>query len=67
VGNGLTRDTDSIQQAVDRCDALGGGEVVFPGGTYLSGAVALRSNTTLRLAATAAILGSADFADYRLT
>lgn len=67
MGNGLTKDTDSIQQAVDRCGALGGGEVVFPAGTYLSGAVALRSNTTLRLAATATILGSADFADYPVT
>jgi polygalacturonase len=67
VGNGLTKDTDSIQQAIDRCSALAGGEVIFPAGTYLSGAVALRSNTTLRLTAGATILGSPDFADYPVT
>jgi polygalacturonase len=40
---------------------------LFPAGTYLSGAVALRSNTTLRLTANAAILGSPDFTDYPVT
>jgi polygalacturonase len=67
TGTGLAKDTDAIQQAIDRCGALGGGEVEFPAGTYLSGAVALRSNTTLRLTADATILGSPDFADYPVT
>ena len=49
-GTGVTKDTAAIQRAVDRCGVLGGGEVLFPPGTYLSGAIALRSNTTLRLA-----------------
>src|SRR6267378_3275413 len=55
TGNGLTKDTTAIQKALDRCGVLGGGEVLFPAGTYLSGAIALRSNTTLRLSEGAVI------------
>src|SRR6185503_1070321 len=67
TGNGVTKDTAAIQSALDRCGVLGGGEVLFPAGTYLSGAIALRSNTTLRFAEGAIISGSPDFADYPLT
>jgi polygalacturonase len=64
TGDGKTKDTGAIQQALDRCGVLGGGEVLVPAGEYLTGAIALRSNTTLRLEKDAAILGSPDFADY---
>jgi polygalacturonase len=67
VGDGKTKDTAAIQQAVDRCSVLGGCEVLVPAGEYLTGAVALRSNTTLRLERGATILGSPDFADYPVT
>jgi polygalacturonase len=67
TGDGTTKDTAAIQKAVDRCGVLGGGEVLFPAGTYLSGAIALRSNTTLRLTENAIITGSPDFADYPVT
>jgi polygalacturonase len=67
TGNGVTKDTVTIQKALDRCGVLGGGDVLFPAGTYLSGALALRSNTTLRLSAEAIISGSPDFADYPVT
>jgi hypothetical protein len=64
AGDGKTKDTGAIQQAIDRCGVLGGGEVLVPAGEYLTGAIALRSNTTLRLEKDAAILGSPEFADY---
>src|SRR5580658_10426646 len=64
VGDGRTKDTGAIQQAIDRCWVLGGGEVMVPAGEYLTGAVALRSGVVLRLDSDAAILGSPDFADY---
>jgi polygalacturonase len=67
VGDGRTKDTGAIQQAIDRCWVLGGGEVVVPAGEYLTGAVALRSGVVLRLDSDAAILGSPDFADYPVT
>lgn len=64
VGDGKTKDTAAIQQAIDRAYVLGGGEVVLPAGDYLTGAVALKSNTTLHLSKDATILGTADFTDY---
>jgi polygalacturonase len=67
AGDGKTKDTSAIQQAIDRCGVLGGGEVLVPAGEYLTGAIALRSNTVLRLEKDAAILGSPDFADYPIS
>jgi polygalacturonase len=64
IGDGITKDTIAIQQAIDRCSLLGGGEVLFPAGNYFTGALALRSNTLLRLEKDALILGTPDFADY---
>src|SRR5581483_2481525 len=63
-GDGTTKDTAAIQQAIDRCSVLGGGEVLVPAGNYLTGALELRSHTTLRLARDATIMGTPDFADY---
>src|ERR1022692_1840017 len=64
TGDGVTKDTAAIQQTIDRCWVFGGGEVLVPAGNYLTGALALKSNTLLRLDKDAAILGSPDFADY---
>ena len=64
LGDGKTKDTLSIQQAIDRCYVLGGGEVLFPAGNYLTGAIALKSNVIIRLEKEATILGTPDFADY---
>jgi polygalacturonase len=63
-GDGTTKDTTALQQAIDRCWVLGGGEVLVPAGEYLTGALALRSNTILRLLKDANIVGSPDLADY---
>jgi polygalacturonase len=67
TGDGKTKDTAAIQQAIDRCSVLNGGEVLVPAGEYLTGAIALRSNVLLRLENDAAILGTPDFADYPVT
>jgi hypothetical protein len=64
TGDGKTKDTGAIQQALDRCWALGGGEALVPPGNYLAGAIALRSNTLLRLEKDAVLLGTPDFSDY---
>jgi polygalacturonase len=66
-GDGATKDTSAIQQALDRCSVLGGGEVLVPPGNYLTGAIALRSNTLLRLQENAVINGTNDFAEYPVT
>jgi polygalacturonase len=67
TGDGKTKDTQALQLAIDRCAALGGGEVVIPPGDYLTGALALRSNVTLRIDDGASLLGSPDMADYPVT
>lgn len=66
-GDGKTKNTTQIQEAIDRCGVLGGGEVIIPRGDFLSGAIALRSHTTLRLEAGAALVGSPDMDDYPVT
>jgi polygalacturonase len=67
AGDGTTKDTAAFQQALDRCAVLGGGEVVVPPGNYLTGAIALRSRTTLRLERDATLQGSPNFTDYPVT
>jgi len=67
VADGKTKNTAVIQQCIDRCGVLGGGEVVVPKGEYLTGAIALRSDTTLHLEEGAVLMGSPDFNDYVIT
>jgi polygalacturonase len=66
-GDGVARDTAAIQQAIDRCGVLGGGEVLVPAGNYLTGAIQLRSRVLLRLDKDATLTGTPDFADYPVT
>jgi polygalacturonase len=49
VGNGSTDNTAAFRRAIDACNAAGGGTVVVPSGTYVTGAIYLRSNVNLRL------------------
>ena len=66
IGDGRTKDTTALQKALDACAAAGGGTVVVPPGTYLTGSIVLGANTTLRLESRANLLGSPDLADYPL-
>lgn len=63
-GDGVTLDTASIQAAVDACHRDGGGTVLVPAGTFHIGALELRSNVTLHVAAGGKLLGSADGKQY---
>ena len=65
VGDGKTLDTAAINRAVAACGAAGGGQVLLPPGTYLSGTVVLQSHVTLNLAAGARLVGSTDLEHYR--
>ena len=57
-GDGVTLDTKAIQKALDECGKAGGGIVRIPKGIYLSGAVFMRSKTTLRIEEGATLKGS---------
>ena len=59
VGDGNVNDTAAIQRAIDA-----GGAVYFPGGTYRTGSIFLRSNGGLELAPDAVLVASTDPADY---
>ncbi len=48
-GNGQSDDTQAINKTIMAAAKTGGGKVVFPAGTYLSGSVRLKSNITLYL------------------
>jgi polygalacturonase len=67
AGDGKTKDTLALQLTIERCSLLGGGEVVVPAGDYATGALALRSNVTLRIEDNASLLGSGDMTDYPVT
>jgi len=63
-GDGNTLRTQAIQKALDACVEAGGGIVRFPKGVYLSGALFMKSNTTLHLEEGAILKGSGDLKDY---
>lgn len=65
-GDGMTMNTAAIQQAIDKLARKGGGRIVFPAGTYLTGSIRLRSNTELHLMEGATLLGSTNPYDYQL-
>ena len=64
-GDGSTRNTAAIQQAIDAA-AKQAGTVVFPAGTYLTGAIFVKSGVTLKLDKGVTLLGSRNINDYPL-
>ena len=65
--DGTSLDTAAFQEALDRCAALGGGEVLIPAGDYRLGAIQLRSHTTLRFEQGATLHGAPDMDAYPVT
>ena len=62
--DGKTKDTQAITKALDAAEQAGGGTVRFGAGTYLTGALKLRSKVGIHLDKGATILFSTDPADY---
>jgi len=67
VADGATLNTSALQAAIDAAAAAGGGEVLFPSGTFLTGTLYLKSRVRLQLSQGTVILGSPNLADYPLT
>jgi polygalacturonase len=64
IGDGKTLNTKAIQAAVNDCAAKGGGTVVVPAGTFISGSVELKSHITLFLGPGSVLGGSDKLKDY---
>ena len=58
VGDGTHLDSPAIDKAIAACAEAGGGMVLVPAGTYLSGSIHLKSNIRLEIGAGATILGA---------
>jgi len=63
-GDGVTDCTAAIAAAIEACVAAGGGRVLIPEGTFLTGAIRLRSRVELHLVAGATLLFSTDPHQY---
>jgi hypothetical protein len=64
VGDAITKDTRSIQAAIDSCFEQGGGTVLVPKGQYLSGTLLMKSNVNLHIDAAAKIVSSTEEQDF---
>jgi polygalacturonase len=64
VSGGTTKNTTAFANSIAAAVAAGGGVVDVPSGTWLTGAIKLKSNIELHLESGATILFSQTFSDY---
>jgi polygalacturonase len=64
VAGGVVSNTKAIERAIESCSDAGGGKVLVPSGTWLTGPIRLRSNIELHVERDATILFSTNHADY---
>jgi polygalacturonase len=62
--DGRTDCTAAFRNAINQCSKAGGGKVVVPAGTYLTGAIHLKSNINLEVSEGATIKFSTNPKDY---
>jgi polygalacturonase len=60
VGDGTTDCTEAFKKAIDACNKAGGGRVVVPKGTFLTGAIHLKSGVNLHVMKEGTIKFSSD-------
>lgn len=64
VHDSLVLQTKAIQKAIDEASAKGGGVIIVPKGTFLTGALFFKPNTCLYLAQGAVLKGSENIEDF---
>src|SRR5215813_3894258 len=64
VADGTTDSTEGIRKAIAACNAAGGGRVLVPAGTFLTGAIHLKSNVNLHVSEGATLKFSTDPAKF---
>ncbi|GLZ33363.1 endopolygalacturonase [Lentzea sp. NBRC 105346] len=62
--DGKTDNTDAFRKAIGACNEAGGGHVIVPSGTYVTGAVHLLSNVDFHLEAGAVLKFSGDASKF---
>jgi polygalacturonase len=62
--NGLDHATNAFKEAIDACNKAGGGRVIVPAGTFLTGPIHLKSNVNLVISRGATIKFSQNPGDY---
>ncbi|MDP3915184.1 MAG: glycoside hydrolase family 28 protein [Bacteroidota bacterium] len=66
ISDGISLNTNSINNAVAECSKNGGGVVLVPQGLWLTGPVVLQNNVNLHIAKKALLLFTGDFEQYKL-
>ena len=66
VADGLTLNSIAINKTIDDCAAHGGGTVLIPAGSYVTGPIIMKSNINLHLERGALVMFSSDFDQYPL-
>jgi len=66
IGDGMTLNTQAIQNAISACAQRGGGKVIVPPGTWLTGPIQLQSNVNLHLERGALVQFSPNIQEYPL-
>ena len=64
VPDGKTLNTSAFAKAIDACEKAGGGTVVIPAGTWLTGPIEMKSNVDLHAEKNALILFTPDRTQY---
>jgi polygalacturonase len=64
VADGTTVNTKAIQAAIDKCAQSGGGVLVVPKGTFLSGAIFLKQGVNLLVEKDGVLKGTTNIDDY---
>jgi DNA sulfur modification protein DndE len=66
VADGITLNTAAINKTIEECAARGGGTVLIPKGSYITGPIIMKSNINLHLDKAALVIFSSDFNQYPL-
>jgi DNA sulfur modification protein DndE len=66
VADGMTLNSSAINKAIEACAKSGGGTVLIPQGSYVTGPIIMKSNIDLHIAKNALVIFSPDFNQYPL-
>ena len=66
VADGMTLNSAAINKTIDACASKGGGTVLIPRGSFVTGPILMKSNVNLHLNKGALVIFSSDFSQYPL-